>query len=139
MTIASESAELNDLIARTFQEMGGRATLPEIRATLHDLIPAHLRRHLIGKGLDTAVGRYFRSQNEDGLPVAPAVDEHGTHVQLELLTVEEYRYAVRRQKSAERAANAQARKYVDRCRDVHGVDISDELADLGPMVEQAAS
>lgn len=129
---SSEHAELTDLIERVFHEVGGRATAGEMMEHLTG-IPEHLNTYLVNNGLKTLIGQYFRSRTDAGLPTAPEIDSDGTHAQLELLSVEEFRYVVRQQMNASRAARQQAKKYADKCAEVHGITI-----DLDNPFEEAA-
>lgn len=126
----SEYGEIRDLISRTFDELGGRATKQDMLAHLTIILPAHLTSYLVNRGMDRQIGDFFRSTGETGLPVAPEVDMHGTHVQLELLSVEEYRFAISRQMSNSRDARSRAVAYQQRCLDQHGVfiDVDDPLS-----------
>lgn len=120
--IVSEYGELQDLIGRVFDEMGGRGTKAELIEHLAASLPRHLGAYLVRGGLSTNVGLFFRKK-ADGLPAAPEVDERGTHAQLELLDIDEYRYVIDRQMRASRNARQQAQRYAERCQKVHGVGI----------------
>lgn len=128
----SEHAELNALIAKTWDELGGRGTVADVIAHLRAILPPHLSDFLINKGLSAAVGAFLR-RKVGGLPVAPEIDEHGTHAQLELLDVSEYRYVIAQHMNASRAHRARAEEYAARCFEVHQVriDINDPYAETG--------
>lgn len=119
----TEHAEIMGAIASVWQDMGGRGTKGGVVAHLGVVLPPHLRRYLTDQGLSTKVGQFFRSLNDDGLPTAPEIDAHGTHAQLELLDVDEFRYAVARQMSNSAAARRRAKRYADLCWARHNVRI----------------
>lgn len=122
---SSENAEIHDLIHRIFTEQfGSAASTPEVYRAAADSLPEHLSRHLIGKGLKAEISRYFRTKRSDGLPQAPEVDDEGTHKQLDLMTVPEYRYVIEAYLKSSAASRAQAAKLIDLCREIHGVTIA---------------
>ena len=51
------------------------------------------------------------------------MDEHGTHMLLELTTVEEYRYVVRKYMARSVANRSMALRVAERCMEQHGVMI----------------
>jgi hypothetical protein len=131
--ISSENTEIVDLIERTFHTLGGRATKQDVLVEIRTQLPDHLSEYLIGHGLGTKIGQYFRSIGTDGLPQAPEADEEGTHVQLELLVESEYRYVIAHQMQASANARARAQQYADLCADRLGVviDIDEPIAQAG--------
>lgn len=132
--ISSESAELADMFDRVFVgQFGGRASVDEVyRAVLKDL-PNHLRDYLVATGLKTKIGTHFRKRNSIGLPAAPEVNAQGVHVQLDMMSVEEFRYCVQRQCRDAETSKAQAHRYAQLCAEVHGelIDVAAELAKAG--------
>lgn len=121
---ASEHSELRELIHGTFEAMGGTGTKSEVMEMVRGRLPQHLTDYLVTNGLSTAVGTYFRSTDTDsGLPVAPEVDACGTHMFRELMSVDEYRFAIRRRMSGARAYSKRAQQFADECAEVHGVVI----------------
>ncbi len=111
-----------DLIDRVWQQVGGRGTQPEVTAHVIASRPDHLTSYLADRGTAQAVSGYLRRQEKGSdLPAAPAVDEHGTHVQLELMNVDEFRYVYEQYRKRGRANNQMAKRINDRCHDVHGV------------------
>ena len=123
---ASEHSELVDIIDRTFSHLGGVGTLSDVLdvLTIAGTVPDHLREYLVREGLATKVGAYFRRKDRDkGLPIAPEVDEHGTHMQLELMDVGEYRYVIRKYVERGNANRAMAQAFADACYEHHGVRI----------------
>lgn len=121
----SFTAELRDLIDRAFvDELGGRATLEMVHATVWRDLPEHLVDHLIGKGLRSQVSAYFRDKDADGLPKRPEVNPEGVHAQIELLPVEEFAYVYDAYTARMEANAAQREKVRQRCLEVHGVDVA---------------
>lgn len=130
----SENQEINEAIGRVFEnDLGGRGSLPEVFRALAEDLPEHLAHHLMATGLKTKIRGYFRKQNADGLPQAPEADAHGTHVQLDLLELAEYKYVIGQQLASSHAARKQAEKMAARCELVHGVRV-----DLDSLGEDAA-
>jgi len=126
----STNAEMQDLIGGIFLgRLGGRASTRETCDMLRQTLPDHLVEATLNRGLTTAVQAYFRHKTADGLPAAPEANAEGEHVQLSLLSVDEYKFVYGRQIRNGEAAYAQARKYAEKCIDVHGVDIADDEAE----------
>lgn len=128
----SERAELRDFIKRVWDQMGGVGTLSEVRSHCRASMPEHLSAYLIDEGISKVVGEVWRSRNQAGLPSALAVDTHGTHKQLELMDVSEYRYAIASRMKQSAAFRRQAQKLAAYCLEIHGVVISlaDPFADI---------
>ncbi|MEH3033325.1 MAG: hypothetical protein PGN07_04615 [Aeromicrobium erythreum] len=127
---SSENAELHDLIHRVFTEtFGSAASAPEVFREVVTSIPDHLTRHLVGKGPKAEISGYFRTKRADGLPQAPEVDDEGTHKQLDLMTVPEYRYVIEQYLKSSAASQAQAQKLADLCHALHGVTIPLQMID----------
>lgn len=125
----STSTDLRDLVAHVFAEMGGVGSLADVRDQVIAILPPDAIDHLIRKGLTSAIGGYFRKQGADGLPTAPEVDEHGTHMLLELTTVEEYRYLIRKYMSRSTANRSAALRAAERCHATFGVLIDVDRPD----------
>lgn len=124
MTASNSSyAEIREIIKQTFDELGGRASKSDMLTHCELILPPHLTGYLVNRGMDRMIGEFFRSTLDNGLPVAPEVDVHGTHVQLELLSVEEFRFAIRRQMANGAAANRRAKALAAACYEQHGVVI----------------
>lgn len=123
---ASETAELNEVIKRIWESMGGRGTIDEAVEHAAVSMPDHIRNYLVTEGLRKKVGAYLRSTGADGLPLAPAVDRDGMHVQLELLSVEEFRAVIVAAMQRTSANRARAYQWAARCKRVHGVWIDPE-------------
>lgn len=132
---SSEHGELMDLIDRAFCELGGRAVKAEVSMHVEQMMPQHLARYLIGQGLSTKIGQYFRSVGDEGLPQAPEIDAAGTHAQLELLDEHEYRYVIAQQMKASENARARAQQYADMCEERLGVRIDIDA----PLAEERAA
>ncbi|WGW12693.1 hypothetical protein LWF01_02680 [Saxibacter everestensis] len=126
---ASENQELSDLYQRIFEELGGRATVKEIVAHATITAGQHLNEYLTAQGHKTKVGAFLRRKGTSGLPQAPEVDGQGTHVQLELLSVEEFKYVVAHHLKSARASAQQARNLADYCYEMRGVAL--DLDELG--------
>lgn len=131
----SEHSEMVALVGRIFTEMGGRGTKAEVRGHVRSALPEHLADYLLDQGIDSKIGNYFRSLGDDGLPLAPSVDNDHTHVQLELLDVGEFRFAIASQMNRGAAARHRAEQYAARCREQHGVAIDIDH----PFGDEAAS
>lgn len=130
--IASENAEMTDLVDRVWQSMGGVGSQPDVTRHVLAALPEHLTTYLVARGVISAVGAYFRRRGETGLPTAPLVDKRGTHMQLELMSVEEYRFVVVQYLKRGRANYAMAQRMAEQCQLVHGVQI-----DLDYIAESA--
>lgn len=121
----SETAEIRELIARTFEtEFGGRATVREVREAVVTSAPDHLADYIARRGWTSSINAYFRQKGVDGLPEAPVVDDAGTHVQRPLMDVGEYRYAIRRRIDLGDQSYRSARALADECYFVHGIRIA---------------
>lgn len=128
MMSSSEGAELKDMIQRAFEELGGRATKGEIVAFLEPQIPGYLKSSIVRAGLATKVGGFLRQPGKLGLPKAPEVDKDGTHVQLELMSADEFRYVVARQMDNSASAYRRAQQMADLCFALHEVRIPVQIA-----------
>lgn len=123
----SERAEMTEVVASVFlNEFGGRAALSEVTdaVTARILDTQHLNEYLVRLGIKGITKDYFRQSATDGLPNAPEADKAGTHVQLELLTVPEFRYVIGRQLDNSAAARMRAQQYAERCHEIFGVWIT---------------
>lgn len=121
----SFTAELKDIIDRAFiGEHGGRATVEMVHHSVQANLPPHLADYLIGKGLRSQVGAYFRAKDDEGLPRRPEVNDEGEHTQLEFANVIEHEYVYAAYLARVEANAAQAEKVRQRCLDVHGVDLA---------------
>ncbi len=119
------TTELRDLIDRAFiGEHGGRATAQMVHNSVHRDLPDHLVDYLIGKGLRSQVTAYFREQDHEGLPKRPAANADDEHVQLDLLSLDEFTYVHSTYLDRAAANRAQAEKIRLRCLDAYGVDIA---------------
>jgi hypothetical protein len=123
--------ERRAFITLAWDQIGRTGTVADVWAALVGVLPAELLAGLAEPGGKREIADFLHEADDDGLPYAPAIDTHGTHVQGELLSVEEFRYVVRTLGQGMRALDARRRQWVKRCLDVHGVDISDELGDTG--------
>jgi hypothetical protein len=128
MMSSSEGQELREMIQRAFEDLGGRATKGEIVAHLESQIPGFLKSAILRAGLSTKVGAYLRQPGRLGLPKAPEVDKDGTHVQLELMLPDEFRYVVARQMDNSASAYRRAQQMADLCFALHDVRIPIQLA-----------
>ncbi len=128
MMSSSEGAELRDMIQRAFEHLGGRATVGEITAYLEPTLPGYLKASLVRAGLSNRVGRALRQPGKLGLPKAPEVDKDGTHVQLELMSADEFRYVVARQMDNSASAYRRAQQMADLCFALHGERIPIQMA-----------
>jgi type II secretory pathway component PulJ len=117
-------------IGTVFDQLGGRATNQDLQAHVESTLTIDERSHLVRTGLSTRIASFFRQRAESGLPQAPEIDEHGTHAQLDLLSVEEWRYVVRQYMLRSLANRRKARDAADLCFQQHAVliDIDDPLA-----------
>jgi len=132
--INSEHSEINDLLDRTWHELGGRGTKGDLVTHVRMLLPPHLSTYLIDQGLGTKAGAYLRQTGEHGLPQAPEIDAHGTHAQLELLDESEFRYVVARQMDNSRTARRRAQQLADLAFERLGVVIDID----NPFAERSA-
>lgn len=123
----SEHGEIMRLCDDAFQSMGGVGTAPDLAAHVRASMPDELRDYLYQRGVASMVQRYLRTKGTSGLPQAPEVDDHGTHMQLELMSVEEYRFVVNRCVRAGRAYVERAHQYAAHCQALHGVRLAVDL------------
>ena len=119
----SAPSNVRSLIAQVFAEMGGVGTLADVRQQVLALLPDDTRSHLVERGLTSSINGFFREKDANNLPTAPEVDEHGTHLLLELTSVEEYRYVVRKYMARSVANRSMALRVAERCMEQHGVMI----------------
>lgn len=121
----SYTAELRDYIDRAFTiEHNGRATSQMVRASVARDLPEHLVDYLVGKGLASEVGAYFRAKDADGLPRAPKVNDEGIHAQMFLLSLDEFTFVYDAYLIQAEANKMQAERVRDRCMVAHGVDLA---------------
>lgn len=130
---SSENAEFMDAAARVFDQMGQRANNADLTETLLLNLPDHLREYILRIGVSRKVGEFFRQRTDDGLAIAPEIDEHGTHADLALLDEHEFRYVVARHVRAGKSSFRIAKQYAELAQERLGVEIS--LSD--PMAESA--
>jgi len=118
----AEKQRLFELAQRTMAEMGGRGTVQDVaahlRAAYPDVFMAEAER-----GWIVQVRNAIRRQDpETGLPSAVSVGQQ-EYVQLQILTADEYEYAIvsylRRAKANEKVA----RRMAEECLAHHGVTI----------------
>lgn len=120
----SYRAELLDQTHQVFTaEMGGRAIIRDLVDALIADLPEGASDYYVRRGVTQVVQSYFRTKNTEGLPQAPQVNDAGEHVQLELLTVDDYRYLVRQYLDRAEANHAQAEKFAARCEAIWGVTL----------------
>lgn len=120
-------SECRSLVARIFDELGGRASAEDIIVHLNVSAPPELHEYLRDQGWQKVIGEFFRSKSTDGLPVAPEVGD-GVHVQLELLALDDFKWVITRQMQSSKASRVRAEQYRDRCYDQWGVLIDlDEI------------
>lgn len=123
----SELLEQTERIFKT--DLGGRAAIREVVDLLVGDLPEGADDYYVRKGVTGVVQSYFRTKTADGLPQAPQVNDSGQHVQLELLSVEEYRFLARQYLDRSHANRAQAEKVAARCKEICGVSLDlDALA-----------
>lgn len=119
----SENQQLREHIAHTFEAMGGVGSITDLvqaaRAHASPTLDAYIR----DRGWTSVVGAFLRSRGANGLPLAPEVDQHGTHMQLQLMSVEEFQYVIKRRMSESTASVRQAQKYAECCWETYGVRI----------------
>jgi hypothetical protein len=121
-------AKVKDLGMTVFAQMGGVGTIEDVSSHVFASLSETERRALTIQGVNKLVGDRFRQTGSDGLPEAPAVDVRGTHMQLELLSAEEFRFVIRECLIGSRRLRRRAEQYRDRCADQHGVEW--DLADI---------
>lgn len=120
----SYSSEIQALIGEVYiGEFGTRASQPMVTKHVWAQLPEHMADFLIGKGLAGEVQRFFREKTRDGLPKYPEVNEQGEHAQLELLSLDEFRF-VHSSYIARAEANADKALLIRQmCLDIHRVDL----------------
>lgn len=132
--IASERAELCDIVERTFvDQYGGRAHTDEWAHAVRDALPAYCEEYLIAKGIKAEIGHYARQKDAAGKPTAIAAS--GEYVQTEIALPEELITAARQKIGLGVGNFAAAQILLDRCAEVHGVVVT--IADLRPSREAA--
>jgi hypothetical protein len=117
---ASINAEVYNLAEVVFKQHGGRATSPEVQRRVWEMLSDEQLGRLAYKALGPIISSFFLRRNRNGLPQAPEVDGSGTHCQLELITVDEYRYLIRSYVKRSSQNLAMAYKFATQCQDVHG-------------------
>lgn len=128
------SVTLLGLIDETFRALGGVGTHAEVKEAVIDRIPADERGRLIDAAVGSKITSYFNRKTASGLPQAPAVDAQGTHMQLELFDVEQYRFAIYTQMSQSNASRRQAEKLAAECKAKTGIAIDI----YNPFAEEAS-
>lgn len=128
---ASINGEICSLAEEVFKRLGGRATSPDVQRRVWELLTDEQYGRLAYKALAPIISSFFLRRNRNGLPQAPEVDGDGTHCQLELITVDEYRYLVRSYVQRSSQNLAMAHKFAQQCKDVHGtwIDPGEYLGD----------
>lgn len=126
----SELLEQTDHIFKS--DLCGRAVIRDVVNRLTQNLPEGAADYYVRKGITGVVQSYFRTKGADGLPQAPQVNAAGEHVQLELLTVDDYRYLARQYLDRSHANRAQAEKVAARCSQIYSVAL-----DLDQMAESA--
>lgn len=121
-----EAAALAPVAQECLRELGGRADIQAIAKHVSARLGAEQYAELTWTGFVALVRNALRSLDDGGLPSALSLN--GEYVQTVLMTVDEYRCAVRQYMQRSRANRVMAEKYVHECQDRYGVDISDELA-----------
>lgn len=111
----SEGVELDELIETAWDQVGRRGTKAEVLGLVLDAAPDELGQYLIAKGVNTAIGSFFRRTGSSGLPQAPEVDAAGTHADSDQLTFEDFEYIVGRHLASADAHSARAQQYVEAC------------------------
>lgn len=111
----SESSELEDLIASAWDDLDRRGTKAEVLASVMGAAPGELSQYLVAKGVNTAIGAFFRRAGQGGLPQAPEVDDQGTHADSDQLLFEDFGYIVRRHLDSADAHAARAEQWIAAC------------------------
>lgn len=118
------TSELRDIIDRAFTgEHGGRATAQMVHNSVYRDLPEHLVDFLVGSGIRSQVNSYFKAKNAEGLPQRPAVNPDGEHVQLSILSIDEYAYVHRSYLKRAHDNAEQADRIRTACLEQHGVDL----------------
>ncbi len=88
----SEREELNDIIARVFEEQfGSRASHGEVSREVLEVLPRHILGHFASGAIKRQITAYFnRKIAGSDLPFAPVANSKGEHVQMELMDFSEY-------------------------------------------------
>lgn len=121
----SYATELRDIIDRAFVgEYSGRATAQMVHNSVHRDLPEHLVDYLIGKGLRSQIGSYFRERDGDGLPKRPEANPDGIHADIALLSLDEFEFVHDRYVDQSDAMRQQAERVRVRCMETHGVDLA---------------
>jgi hypothetical protein len=113
--------EILDLAELVFHQLGGRATSRDVQDNLREVLSEEQREYLSEYALGSIVGQFFRRRDRSGLPQAPEVNGAGTHCQLELITVDEWRYVIRKYVQRSDQNLDMAYRCANACKDVHGV------------------
>jgi len=127
---ASESAEITAALERAWESMGRTGVKAELVQVATSFAATHLHDYLAEQGWSTRAGIFLRRRGDNGLPQAPEVDEHGTHSDWALISVDECRFVIRRYMERSAANREQAVKVADYCAEVYGVriDIDEPVA-----------
>lgn len=111
---------VDERISTVWEQMGGRGLVSDLSAHVLSTLDQDEVDDLVRRGLSTRISAFLRRRDESGLPMAPEIDEHHTHAQLELLDLGEWKYVVRQYMKSSRQMRQQAQKAADRCFDQHG-------------------
>lgn len=122
----TEQERLDALIKRVFAELGGRAENDDLCDAVVNAMTPQSRKQVLRGYVRTRVSSALRAKSRDGLAMAQNLN--GTWTQLSLMSVDEYRLCVHNHNKLAGRHRLIAERYVDKCRAVHDVDISDELA-----------
>lgn len=122
------NTQIRDLAHTTLRQMGGVATIEDASQHIYASLSNEERKALALPGIAAIVATSWREIGDLGLPMAPAVDVHGTHMQLALFSVDDYRFVITECLRSKRRFQKRAEQYHDACASVHGVDI-----DLGAI------
>lgn len=127
---------LQDEAWMVFQSLGGTGTVADVRAHMKVLLSDEACERVLDKGLDQVIATALRRVGVTGLPMAPSIDDAGTHMQLELLSPSEFKYVIRSCLVGKRRYHRRAEQYAHRCAQQHGViydlaEIEQEISEEG--------
>lgn len=121
----TDNEKLHALIQRVFGELGGRADDAQVLTAVKVSMSRGERDAALDGYLLTHISQALRVKVGE---LALAQKINGTWTQLSLMSVDDHRHVARAHNKLSTSHRRIAQRYVKHCLDMHGVDISDELA-----------
>ncbi|HEY5985167.1 MAG TPA: hypothetical protein VIV12_02110 [Streptosporangiaceae bacterium] len=122
------NAKIQEAAMTVLEELGGVATVEDVAKHVQAMLTPEESGAIAYEGITKLVATRFRQTGRSGLPEAPAVDVTGTHMQLTLMSPEEYRFVITSCLVGKHRFQKRAEQYRDACAQIHGVHI--DLAEI---------